>query len=186
MGLVPPYGVSWRVSGIFRIIIVKPLIWKYTKRNPLVGGSAWWLPAEGLCYLAPHWNNSGSTGGGWEWPPPPPRHNQLRLQRRHLMGSDSRSQRDCSDASQGWEWQGEGNTDLRPLSEKKEKRTSRLFFEHSMKTLFLNSPTANETRRRALLRKIIIETVLGARLVSGCCRKNLFFRSLFICLHRFT
>lgn len=71
MGLVPPYGVSWRVSGIFRIIIVKPLIWKYTERNPLVGGSAWWLPAEGLCYLAPQWNNSGSTRGGWEWPPTP-------------------------------------------------------------------------------------------------------------------
>ena len=69
---------------------------------------------------------------------------------------------------------------------KERKKTSRLFLEHSMQTLFLNSPTANEMRRRALLRKIIVETVLGARLVSGCCHKNLFFRSLFIYLHRFT
>ena len=72
------------------------------------------------------------------------------------------------------------------LIRKERKKTSRLFLEHSMKTLFLNSPTANEMRRRAPLRKIIVETVLGARLVSGCCRKNLFFRSLFIYLHRFT
>ena len=110
--------VSWRVSGIFRIIIVKPLIWKYTEMNPLVGGSAW-LPAEGLCYLAQPWNNSGSVGGRLRVAPPTPA--GYVFQRQHLVGRDSRSQRDRSDASRGWEWQGQGYADWDPHRKRKKK-----------------------------------------------------------------
>lgn len=50
---------------------------------------------------------------------PPTSH--LRLQREHLMGSDSRCQRDCSNASQGWERQGKEMQPGGPHQKRKEK-----------------------------------------------------------------
>ena len=115
--------VSWRVSGIFRIIIVKPLIWKYTERNPLVGGSAW-LPAEGLCYLAQPWNNSGSLGRLRVTPPHPSR---LRLPAPAPNGKGFEIPAWLQWRITGMGVAGARICRLRPSSEKKEKRQAGYF-----------------------------------------------------------